>query len=338
MNFYNKEWLRNTIVLFLVISIFSCKKDKDAIPGNPTSLTYNSAAHIYGTGILENIGRYEYIIDPATGQFDTLSGTMTTGGGFNFPIGPTKLTSFDNNQRIFISPAIDHHLILQDLTTFQYDTVEIRVDNPTDIVIFPQFIFFGSNENELYLVDTDESLWMINTENGEVERVFETLDASNEFQILNIFYIESIDVFLLATKPNGGGGTMNLMLMDRSTLDVTYETTVSESFGFVQHPDEDKIYCLLIPDGDKKFRLMEISIFTDLIVFNQKSASDLAIDELSPNLQTIHTATNSYICRGGSNAIEAPTNTLYMIDLGTGELKSGVELTDSGLILNLAGE
>jgi hypothetical protein len=85
-------------------------------------------------------------------------------------------------------------------------------------------------------------------------------------------------------------------------------------------------------------RLMELNLSGGQFQVMSKSTSDLAIDNLSGYLQTIHSATDSYICRGGSSSGEMPIKIFYKIDLTTGELVNEVTLTDAGLLISLSAE
>ncbi len=83
---------------------------------------------------------------------------------------------------------------------------------------------------------------------------------------------------------------------------------------------------------------MKIEMATSGIEVTEVSQTDLPIDNLAVYLQTIHTASNTYIIRSGPATLDNPSNTLYSIDLNTGELLRGVALPDAGFLLKLAGE
>lgn len=129
-----------------------------------------------------------------------------------------------------------------------------------------------------------------------------------------------------------------LMLYNNAADSIVYTKVIDSSFGFVQYPKEDQIYFLTVPSSTSGFRLNELKLLGGQIQVTSMSTNDLEISNMSPYLQTIHSETNSYICRGGSNSIEAPSNFLYQIDLTTGELVNSAELEDSGIILSLSAE
>jgi hypothetical protein len=115
--------------------------------------------------------------------------------------------------------------------------------------------------------------------------------------------------------------------------------TVARGFGFIQHPDEkNNVYFIQNTQENIGFRLMKIQMNGNEVNVSEISSADLAINNLSPLLQTIHTTRNTYILRGGSSSIETPSNTLYSIDLNNGDLLHEVEIEETGFLLKLAGE
>ena len=134
----------------------------------------------------------------------------------------------------------------------------------------------------------------------------------------------------------------NLFLFNPELPDSTAvisTTAISRGFGFVQHPvEKDNIYFIQATQDNKGFRLMKIEMNGDGINVSEISTTDLLINNMSLYLQTIHTASNTYILRGGSNSIETPSNTLYTIDLNNGNLMCEVEIEETGFLLKLAIE
>jgi hypothetical protein len=332
------------LLLFLTvttITLFSACGDDDAAPGISSLLPYDASEHIYATLRIDDVNEWEAVVSPATGQFDTLPGTYRSVGSISFPNGTKRLSAFLGNKRIFISEIYDSELYIQDLETLDYEVLELKETDGGSTVIFPQFLRFGANEDELYLLDTDGSVWKIHLQNKEVEKILADILPTNNEYVSNFYYLKSDDKFLVSTNDAAiNAGTMtNLYLVDAETDSVLTTTEITETFGLVQHPDSpNNFYCLQVPNDDAGFRLWEIQVQGESINTGQKSSSDLPIDELSIYIQTIHTATDSYICRGGSNSFDNPTNTLYTIDLTSGELAGETDFFDSAFFVKMAGE
>ena len=342
MNSKTKTLTLNLALLILMLSIISCNNDEDPIPCDEesfVSLEYDPLKHIYGTSVAIGGEQWEIIIDPILGQFDTIPGTKRLTGGLSYPIGTTRLFSFENNQRIFIGDQ-NNELIIQDLTTSDYTTIDLKDATTSQSIIFPQFIIFGNTENQLFILDTDKSLWEVDIQNNLVEKIIEKMVAANNVYISDILYVKGSDDFILTTTMSAINDPISreLMLYDNDIDSIINVKPIEGSFGFTQFPNEDTFYFLQTPTTQEGFRLMELKIVGEQFQITPKSTSDLAIDNLSGYLQTIHSATNSYICRGGSNSLETPTNFLYNIDLTTGELVNESTLTDANILLNLSSE
>jgi hypothetical protein len=320
----------------------SCNNDDEVISSSPPllPLNYDPLKHIYGTSVIWNEPESGIIIDPISGLHDTIPETKRLAVGFLLPVGRTQLFSFENNQRISIGDHFDE-LIIQDLTTYDYTTIDLISQTTNQSIMLPQFLIFGNSDNQIFIIDSDNSLWEIDLQNNTVERIIEEMIvSSNNIYISDIFYIKDSDDFILATTISGVNEPLSreLMLYDYDVDSIVVTKTIEGSFGFVQSPEEDKIFFLQAPTAQEGFRLMELKMVGGQMIVTSKSSSNLALDNLSGYLQTIHSGTNSYICRGGSNSFDMPTNFLYSIDLTTGELVNEVELIDAGLILSLSAE
>ncbi|MFK7810572.1 MAG: hypothetical protein AB8F74_22385 [Saprospiraceae bacterium] len=326
--------------------LVGCSSDDDMPPtGEGESiLPYNSSDHVYGTLAVRDVGTWEIVIDPSTGAHNKVSETETPFEGTSARIGGLELTSFERNERLFVSRSDDSKLKVQDLETFNITEIDLTDTSLNKTVSFPQLLQFGSDQNELYLMDTDYSLWKINLESKMVNKIYDRIPVSNGTYISNLFYVASTGHFLGMTNTDAINDYRgdNLFLFDTALPDSTSiisTKSISKGFGFVQHPiDKNNIYFIQTSQDDKGFRLMKIAINGNELDVSEISTTDLSIDNLSPYLQTIHTASNTYILRGGSNDIEAPTNTLYSININTGELIHEVEIEETGFLLNLAGE
>lgn len=338
MNFQSFSLPQFFIFIFLFITVLcSCKNDDAALP---ELCSYDSSVHIFGTTQMNQFNNaydVEIYIDPNTGQFDTIPGTSVPSGGFSFPLGPNRLVSFEHNKRFHTD---GNELTIQDLSTSKYSIIELRDTAIGQSVIFPQATFFGNDNNQIFILDTDDSIWEVNLLNNKVEKIIEDINNDNDAYVSTILYLKDSNDFLFGinrTAVNANTVT-ELYLYDTDIDTVSASLIIDESFGFVQVPQQDQAYFIKRSNGQEGFRLGEVKVLGGEIFTNLKSTSDLAIDQLSPYLQTIHTASNSYICRGGSTSIENPTSFLYKIDITSGELISEVELEDVGTMLGLASE
>lgn len=329
--------------LFLIISFISCNQNDDMVEEEPLSpLVYDPLEHIYGKYQIFGVGEWEAIIDPISGQHDSIPGTKRIAGGFSYPIGTKQLVSFENNQRIFLG-SNNQKLLIQNFSTLDYLSIDVKDLNTNRTLINPSHIFFGKTEDQIFILDNDKSLWKVDIQTNLVEIEFENIVPDNDVNVTNIFYLKDSDDFLFTTNNSDFGvssdpSATELMLYDNDVDSIIHTKTIQRGFGFVRFPKEDQFFYLTYPSGQVGFKLMNVKVSGSELEITTKSTSKLAIDSLSGYLQTIHSATNKYICRGGSNLIEAPTNILYSIDLTTGELTNEATLTDSGIMSNLASE
>ncbi len=327
------------LLLILVLAV-SCKKDDaDMEPAPPTS--YDASSHVYATMIEIREGTWETIIDLETGKFSRIEETKSPGSSIEGTAGTTELIDFINNRRIYKDPANGTgHIVVQDLETFESTTIDLfDSDTGKYLTLFGHF-YFGPGNEVLYGLTSFYDVYKVDLETKEVKLIV-NLRTENIKQIQNFIYLQDFNQFLTIGNSEEEEDSYAYSLFDIESQSVLAEDTMPKLFGFVKHPSNNRIYALTYPTDDHKFRLMEISVSgASGLQMRQKSSSDLAIDELSTNVQTIHTATNSYICRGGSTAFEGegPKNTLYSIDLNTGNLKSQVFLEDYKNMLGINGE
>ncbi len=324
------------LVVLTVLGVSSCKKDNL----DTTGLPYNPDKHIYGKVQFNQTEEYEVVIDPISGIFDTIAGTRRAAGSLSLPVGTKSLHSFENDHRFFIDEEASlFRLFFQNLESLAYGNITmIDQDNPSKKVNSAQYLTFGATENEIYLFDADKSIWKINLQDGSAHQRFTHEIFPDDFTPKAVLYVNQGDDLLFVQDASSSADVTKLILFDQASATILDQQDISGAFGFVKYPKEDRFYFLEIPDGTEGFRLMELKTSGETLNVQAKSDKDLPIDELSPYLQTIHTATNTYICRGGSNSIENSTNTLYSISLETGALTNEAVLYDSGILLNLAGE
>lgn len=306
-------------------------------------LPYNSSEHIYGTFGYWDDGFWEVVIDPATGGLSKIIRSEETFPGRSPRTGAFELTSFKRNERIYSSPN-SSTLKVQNLETLNITDIVLRDNSLDQMVIYPQLLRFGADQNEVYLMDTDNSIWKIDINSQVVRKVHDGIPIAEGTYITDLFYIASTGHFLVMTNNTAANAYTadNIFLFNPVLPDAVAmisATAIASGFGFAQHPDEPyTIYFIQQPQDDKGFRLMKISMTVVGVNVSEISRSDLPIDNLSVYLQTIHTASNTYIIRSGSGSIERPSNTLYSIDLSKGDLVREVEIREAGILLKLAGE
>ncbi len=338
MTFQNQLFAKalSVLILFIIMVVSSCKKDNL----DPTVLPYNPDKHIYGKVQFYGAGEYEVVIDPISGLFDTIPETRRGSGGISLPIGTTNLIGFSGKERLFIDDiSFLPRLFFQDLDAFGYFDIPLLDENiPDEKVISAQYMSFGISEDEIHLIDTDKSIWRIDLTNSKVNQIFNDSIFPNDYTPRAVLYVNQGDDLLFIQDAASSAGMTKLILFDQETASILDQQEIEGAFGFVKYPNEDRFYFLKIPGGTEGFRLMELKVSSGAMSIQEKSTTGLAIDNLSLYLQTIHTASNTYICRGGSSSIENPTNTLYSISLEDGILLNEVTLEDSGTLLNLAGE
>lgn len=308
-------------------------------------LPYRASAHIYGTfGQIDN-GFWEVVIDPATGHYEKLVASEETLTARSPRVGAFALTAFERNELIYGSPPSRlAALSVQDLETFEISDIALRDTLLGQSMVFPQLLRFGASQNEVFLMDTDRSIWHIDLDSRAVRKVHDGLPVPAGGYVCHFFHRSSDGHFLVMTNEVASNAytadkihVINPALPNpKATLSTT---TIPSGFGFLQHPvDRDAIYYIQRAQSDKGFRLMKITMSAGGMNISEISQTDLPIENLSPYLQTIHTATNTYILRGGSSSLDAPSNVLYSIDLNNGKLVREVPIRDAGFLLKLAGE
>lgn len=321
----------------ITILLFASCKDQD-VPAVP--LVYDATSHIYGTMFKSRIGSWETIIDLETGRFDTIPGTKEEAGILNLPIGITELTDFERNKRIFVD-ANSSNLIIQDLeTTNRRAMILLDPIYPDTERTIPRFrhLNFGSNTDEIYGISSNKQPYLINIATQTIELISIDLFSLELDLVDDFIYLEdSNDIVFIGRKYSTPESVYYVSVYDLDTEAIIYDS-IPKSFGYIKDPSLDRIYALSLPTDDRGFRLMSLDFTENNVSSVLISTEDLAIDELSYYMQTIHTASNSYICRGGSASIEMPENFLYSIDLTTGELKNSVVLDDYGIMKSLKGE
>lgn len=327
-----------SILLVLAIALPACNDDDEASEMSVTPPTvYDASKHIYATVLAQDmLGSEEIIIDVASGVFGRIAASQRELQGLDLPLGTRNLTDFVGNKRIALENEV---LLIEDLATYEQKTIDLGDPALGIDLVNPQQILFGATNNELFIRDVIHAVWKVNLLTEAVELVVEDLSFEGQLPTY-LFYSAADDNLIFAARGSASNNpTSNSILRYDLAMDtIINQNVITESFGFVMHPDDERIFALTTTDQIQGFRLLEFQYSFGQLAIRPVSQMDLAIDELSFYMQTIHSETNAYICRGGSNNIESPTNKLYSINLDNGELVSTVELAAAGTMLKLAGE
>lgn len=330
------------LILFCCFFVLSCGDEIE--PGEASLLPYNSAEHVYATVSEWSGNKWEVIIDPSTGQFEKILETEEIFGGTLGVPGSTELTAFERKERIYTDFPSDSELIIQSLDDFEKTTIEVRDETSGTLIEFPRFYRFGVDENEIYGLEYDKSVWKIHLGNQTVAREYNSFENFNGATITNFFFIKSSGRFLIATYSINS----NSPLADyvglyepgvNGTLNLVAGKSIAEGFGFVQDPNDDEsFYYIQDVNSETGYRLMNLEVAgVDLNVIARSSA-DLALDQAFPNQNTIHSARNTYIMRRGSSREGELALGLYSINLTSGVIVSEVDLNAELLLLNIEGE
>lgn len=332
----NSSTMLRALTLFAFISccfLLGCDDDDDGDNGNRTPLTYDPATTIYGTLGYAPEDVWEVVIDPISGQVDSISGTKQF-MPLSLPLGPRFFQAFNPDRRFFVDLSQD--LRVQNLETFAYETFS---DGTPNGLVNPQFITQGRSDNELIILDTDQSLWLANTVDFTLSKWIDDLTPQGR-RALYAFQVgenEILRIFAGSCANCPEASTMDVI--DSDLVSVLAAGDLSETgFGFVRHPASNDFYFLSQSNQTRGFRLGVLSWDGSSITERIISTEDLEINNLSGQQQTIHTASNTFIAVSPSGTLEAPENILYRIDLTTGELVGEVSLQTDGQLFKISGE
>ncbi|MEL6835470.1 MAG: hypothetical protein AAFP77_20885 [Bacteroidota bacterium] len=321
----------------LSITIFSACDDDDLLLPE----TYDGTKHIYGTIAdfsNDNQGVSEVIIDPQTGAFSTLEGTES-GLIIAFPSGTKNLFDFARNRRVYWD-VLEFRLVIQDLETLEKTAINVSDPANSVALLNPQFVTFGANNDVVYIYDTTGDLWAIDLITETPELLYSRLDFG-ELYVDNQLYLASTNQLVYGAHPDIVNRYVSsaIYTLDLATGELQNLGDIEETFGWAKDPQDERIYGLRLATDETGFRLVELELTGSEASTRLLSQEDLAISSLSAHTQTIHTATNTYICRGGSTREGMNENNIYSIDLSSGELIRTVSIGNKDqLILNIDGE
>lgn len=333
----NFRTLCYTLLLGLtILTICGCDDDDGNGDGNRIPLTYDPATTIYGTFGFDLENSWEVVIDPVSGQLDSIPGTSGF-SALSFPLGPRYFQTFNPDRRVQV--GLNQQLSVQDLETFQAGTFMTSDPDDQSPLTNPQFITQGRSENELLVLDADQSLWRANLQSLLLERWIDDISPQGRI-VVYLYQLDDTSLLRLFSTNTGNDGVVRMMdVLETEEQEILDFGDLSEqSFGFVKHPAANDFYFLTSPGQGNGFRLGILSWDGENLTERIISTQDLGIDNLAPQRQTIHTATNSFIAISTNGDIEDPQQTLLRIDLTTGELVGQTELERSGFLFKLAGE
>ncbi|MEL7246819.1 MAG: hypothetical protein AAFO03_00315 [Bacteroidota bacterium] len=319
------------------ITIFSACDDDDLLLPE----TYDGTKHIYGTAAdfsNDNQGVSEVIIDPQTGAFSTLEGTES-GLIIAFPSGTKNLFDFARNRRVYWD-VLEFRLVIQDLETLEKTAINVSDPANSVALLNPQFATFGANNDLVYIYDSTGDLWAVDLVTETPELLYTDLDF-DDLYVDNQLYLAATNQLVYGAHPDivNRYVSSTIFTLDLATGEIASLGEIEESFGWAKNPLDERIYGLRLATDETGFRLVELQLTDSEASTRLLSQEDLDISSLSSHTQTIHTATNSYICRGGSTQEGMNENNIYSIDLNTGELVRTVNVGNSNqLILNIDGE
>lgn len=322
-------------LLALLCCFSNCK---DSIQGElDTPFAYDSSKHIYGKSyaVFSSGETWELIIDPQSGAYAAIPGTKGQGTP-PYPVGTRDLIDFEGNKRVFLSVK-DRHLVAQNLETLESTVVPIK-DELTNTTSFnPQFFTFGTTNNFVYVYDVHDTLWLIDIEMGTAEIIHEDILPSG-YQMDYQLYLKSRNTLVFGAHFNliGSHHSTHVFTLDLDTGQIQLLSEIPKSFGWVLNPKDQHIYCISSPNDEQGFRLMQYKILDNDIQINTISNEDLDIDNLFFHTQTIHSASNTYICVGGSSHESHLSNNLYSIDLSNSEIVKTISINElNGYPINL---
>lgn len=326
---------QNLTFFFLVFIIsFSTCKDDDAQIQETSILPYSSTEHVYGS-VHSLEGKIEVVINPQTGQIEELEGAEDSAVSLSSPIGTKVLTDFEGNKRLFISASSKSSLTIQDLNTLEYTVIEIKDLDIEELITNPRFLRWGATTDEVYIMDSDGSLWSVNIPEQKVNKLFD-FTLSNEHYVDNFYYIPSLNQFAIHSNTTAFGAlSTQLTLIDAETAEIEDELPLPAGVGLQQHPvNKNEFFYIKAYTEEEGFRLMQVIIEEVSLAIVTKSIAALPIDNLSFYVSTIHTANQVYVTKGG----QAPNTVLYSINLNTGELVKEVKLATDKSLVSLKGE
>jgi len=316
------------------LTYMACDDDGDM----RAPVEYNPNCCVYSTMQRDDVNqRWEAVIELATGNWDTIPETVRPAASFQLPIGVNRLNDFSGNRHLY-TDFNGVNLVVQDLTTF--DTTKLALNDPETGQKIEGALFLqeGRNSDEYFLYSGLEGrVYGIDLAARSLSVALDTFPLG--FDLLNDFvYSPSENYFVFMGQVNQGftERLYTATIYDNATKNlVARDTFPQRLFGFVPDPDAGRMFALTFPENQFGYRLYEVQFRgADGLSYTELSAENLAIGQLSEQLQTLHTASNSYLCYGES----PPFKVIYQLDLDSGDLRAQIVLEEFGTLIKLDGE
>mgnify|MGYP005991637049 CR=1 FL=1 len=207
-----------TLLLAFLFTATGCDDDDG---GNRIPLTYDPATTIYATFGNGRENASEVVIELSSGKVDSIPGTSKF-VALSAPLGPRYFQTFSPDQRIV--PGIDNQLSIQSLETFQYNS--FTSEDPSDLtpLINPQFITRGRTDNEILVLDTDQSVWRADLQSFIIERWINDISPQGR-SVVYLFQLNEGE--LLRIFATTGANTGSVQMMD------VLDTEADEIIDFV---------------------------------------------------------------------------------------------------------
>jgi len=320
--------------LMATLTYIACDDEADT----RTPVEYNPNCCVYGTLQRDDLlQRWEVVVDLESGAWDSIPETRRPAASFQLPVGVNRLNDFSGNRHLY-TDFNGVNLVVQDLTTF--DTAMVPLNDPETGLKITGSLFLqeGRSSNEYFLYsELEERVYGIDLGTQTLSVALDTFSLG--FDLLNDFvYSPSEDYFVFMGQINQGftERLYSATIYDHTTKNlVARDTFPQRLFGFVPDPDLGRMFALTFPENQLGYRLYEVRFQGEEgLEYTELSDENLAIGQLSEQLQTLHTASNSYLCYGES----APFKVIYQVDLSSGELRAQIVLEEFGTMIKLDGE
>lgn len=330
----NRSRLLLSILALATLTYTACDDDSDM----RTPVEYNPNCCVYSTMQRDDLSqRWEVAVELESGNWDSIPETRRPSAPFQLPVGVNRLNDFSGNRHLY-TDADGANLIVQDLTTFDIFTLPLNDPETGQEIEGSLFLQEGRSSDEYFLYSgQEERVYGIDLAAQSLSIALDTFPL--DFDLLNDFVYspsENYFVFMGQINQSFTERLYTATIYDNETQAlVARDTFPQRLFGFVPDPDAGRMFALTFPENQFGYRLYEVQFRgADGLAYTELSNQNLAIGQLSEQLQTLHTASNSYLCYGES----PPFKVIYQLDLDSGDLRTQIVLDEFGTMIKLDGE